>query len=202
MDLINEEYQNIQRIPSSQPLSCQCYSPHSYGSAARFYQPSCINGYTVKLSSALWAGLIPTGTSEIDKLPSVPCLTPNSNDVLIEDSLTSLINEARERQLLTLGGAEDPNANPVDVIPFMGVILAGGGAPVTCYSNYTVDELVAFRPNGVFSVDYCHLGFCRGNPQSNWYLSDINYPCLETREGVLCGQCKPGLSQTVTATVS
>ena len=89
----------------------------------------------------------------------------------------------------------------VDVVPFEGVV-PGGGAPVKCYQGYNVSQLVDYVPPGEFSVEFCTRGYCRGNPLTTWYLADVNYPCAENREGLLCGQCKPGYAVTFYSTVS
>ena len=205
-ELIMNNYSSTQRIPLDQPLACQCYMDSNvhFGSIENKYRAQCVGGYTVNLNGILWAGLIPTQNSDrgLDELPTSPCLDPSSDSGIQSDPFTVLIKEARTKQLELLGAAQDPDANPIDVIPYQGVVLAGGGAPVKCYSNYTIAELVDFRVSGEFSIDLCTRGFCRGNTETDWYLGDVGYPCVENREGILCGQCKSGLSLTLTTTVS
>lgn len=202
--LILTTYKTTQRIPIDQPLACQCYANTNtkFGEAVDFYKGQCIAGYTVELNGALWAGLIPPANSVIEELPTVPCLIPTNSSMLIHDAVSAWIEAARQDQLQRVGATDDPDANPVDVVPYDGIIVPGGGAPVTCYANYSVSDLVDFNHNGEFSIDLCLRSFCQGNLQSSWYLSDVNYPCVENRQGPLCGQCKPGLSQTLTSTVS
>lgn len=186
-----------------QPLSCQCYTQSNidYGEPVKFYKGLCISGYTVELNSALWAGLIPLNGTQIDELSTVPCYIPDNSSTILLDSFSAWIETARKKQLEALGISADPDDNPVDVVPYNGKIIPGGGAPVKCY-NYSIQELVEFKPNGEFSVEFCLRDFCQGNSQSIWYLSDVNYPCVANRQGTLCGQCKHGYSQTLTSTVS
>ena len=202
-DLILRNYSNSQRIPVHQPLACQCFidSNVQFSKLVDKYDSYCIGGYTVNLNGILWAGLIPNTTELID-LPTTSCFSSGINETSQSDSLSILIEDARAQQLRVLGASQDPDGNPIDVIPYQGVVTPGGGAHVKCFSNYTIDELINFEANGEFSVDLCTRGFCTGNSETSWYLSDVNYPCTENRQGVLCGQCKDGLSLTLTRTVS
>lgn len=193
-------YSILQRIPDDQPLACQCFKTTdlNFGPNLDFYPAECIDGYTVELSGILWAGLIPNDSNPITELPTVPCLNvSNTTDPLSLDTFSAWVES------VIMEDGSNPAASPVDVVPYQGVIIPGGGAPVTCYENYTVDELVSFKPSGVeFTVDSCFRGFCNGTIETNWFLSDVNQPCVSDREGVLCGQCKKGLSITLTTTVS
>ena len=167
------------------------------------YDSECIQGYTVNLNGLLWAGLIPLrNMTELNELPITSCYDSFSNETAQSDSLTLLVTEARAKQLALLGSSQNPDANPIDVVPYQGGVVPGGGANVKCYANYTMDELVDFKITGEFSVDLCTRGYCRGDEETSWYLSDVNYPCSENREGVVCGQCRAGLSLTLTTTVS
>ena len=202
--LILTKYRSTQRIPHDQPLACQCYKDSNvqYSEAVKFYKSMCISGYTVELNSAIWGGLIPINGSSIQELPTVPCFNISNASNILLDAFSANIYAARKKQMEVLGITEDPNTNPVDVARYyQGKVVPGGGAPVKCYANYSIRELVDFRPNGEFSVDVCLRDFCRGNSQTYWYLSDVDYPCVTNREGTLCGQCKPGFSQTLTSTV-
>ena len=200
--LIAYNYSTTQRIPTSNPLACQCFIDSSvkFGLSVDYFTSDCIAGYTVNLNSLLWAGLIPVNSSVLNEIPTTSCFTQPNASIILEDTFSAWIKEARERQLEILGSV-DPDASPVDVVLYNGELMPGGGAPVKCYSNYTISELVEYKVNGEFSVDSCTRGFCRGNAETSWYLSDIDYPCVENRQGTLCGQCKPGFSLTITNTV-
>ena len=198
--LILTNYSVLQRIPAGQPLACQCFKSTDldFGPNLDFYPTECVDGYTVQLSGILWAGLIPNDSNPVVALPTAPCPNvSNSTDPLSLDTFSQWV------EAVAMADGSNPAASPVDVVPYQGVIVPGGGAPVTCYENYTIEELVGFRPSGVlFTVDLCSRGFCNGTMETDWYLSDVNQPCVSDREGVLCGQCKEGLSITLTTTVS
>lgn len=197
-------YATTQRIPVDQPLACQCYlnSDIEFGASANFYGGQCISGYTIELNSLLWAGIIPSKGDEItESLTTIDCYTSDSSNSLIYDQFSAWIEEARVNRSRRYGSNRDPDANPVDVVPYDGRIIPGGGAHVMCY-NYTVDKLTEYKASGEFSVDACTRGFCQGNSQDKWYASDVNYPCVENRQGPLCGECKEGLALTLTSTVS
>ena len=201
--MILRNYSNSQRIPADQPLACQCFidSNVQFSKMVDKYDSYCIGGYTVNLNGILWAGLIPNATESVE-MPTTSCYSSASNETVQSDSLSVLLENARAQQLRVLGASQDPDDNPIDVIPYQGIVTPGGGAPVKCYSNSTIEELINFKVNAEFSVDLCTRGYCKGNTETNWYLSDVNYPCTDTRHGVLCGQCKDGLSLTLTTTVS
>lgn len=197
--------QFTQRIPSGQqPLACQCYLDYDvkFSTLAESYSSDCIGGYTASLNGILWAGLIPyEDDTQLNEIPSTSCYNNRTN--LSTDSFTSLIESIRTRQEQLLGSTQNSiNNDPIDVIPYEDGLIPGGGAPVKCYHNYTIDDLVDYKINGEFSIDLCARGFCQGNSETQWYLSDVNYPCSENRKGVVCGQCKDGLSLTLTSSVS
>lgn len=182
-------------------MACQCYLHHDvrFSKTTESYNSECIGGYTVSLNGILWAGLIPyENSTQLNEIPTTSCYTNRTNQS--DDGFTSLIKEIRERQQRLLGSTQ--SSNPVDVVPYDKGLIPGGGAPVKCYLNYTIEELVNYQVNGEFSVDLCARGFCQGSSETSWYLSDVNYPCSENREGVVCGRCKDGLSLTLTSTVS
>ena len=60
-----------------------------------------------------------------------------------------------------------------------GGIVPGGGAPVKCYQDNNVSELVDYIPLGEFSIEFRTRGYCHGNPLSSWNLADVDYPCRE-----------------------
>ena len=93
---------------------------------------------------------------------------------------------------------------PVDVVAYPGGVIPGGGAAVTCFNTSNVSSLVEFdaTDDGEFAIEFCTRGYCRGGPEDSWFLVDSDYPCIEHRQGVLCGQCEPGYSITMTSTVS
>ena len=206
-------FRTTQRIPVNQPLACQCFSSESV--TTRFLTRvldtphRCIAGYTVSLNSILWAGRIPVLDSESNTAPppvTIPCPVLPVNSTPVHDPLTEWVMRNREINALSsqnngTGTSSSINSNPVDVVPFEGVV-PGGGAPVKCYQGYNVSQLVDYVPPGEFSVEFCTRGYCRGNPLTTWYLADVNYPCAENREGPLCGQCKPGYAVTLYSTVS
>lgn len=203
--IILQSYSTTQRIPIEQLLACQCFveSSVAFGDMVEKYSNECVGGYTVGLSGILWAGLIPQrNETELNELPTVACYDTYDNETVQPDRLTQLIDDARAEQLRLLGPSQDPDIVLVDVVPYGGGVIPGGGAPVKCYANYTLKELVGFRSNGEFSIDLCTRGYCRGNVDTSWYLSDVTYPCSENRQGVLCGECKSQLSLTLTKTVS
>lgn len=73
-----------------------------------------------------------------------------------------------------------------------------------CFRGSNVSELVEFNEmsDSEFSVELCTRGYCRGDIRDSWYLVDNDFPCVEHREGPLCGQCKPGFALTLYSTVS
>ena len=205
------EFRTTQRIPINQPLACQCFKNGNVSirflSRVEEVPHRCIAGYTVSLNSILWAGRIPVLDSEPNTSPptTIPCPVPPVNSTPIHNRLTEWVMRNREINAMSSQNgtrtSSSINSNPVDVVPFEGVV-PGGGAPVKCYQGYNVSQLVDYVPPGEFSVEFCTRGYCRGNPLTTWYLADVNYPCAENREGPLCGQCKPGYAVTLYSTVS
>ena len=210
-NLITTNYSITQRIPTDQPLACQCLindnsditasDNANIPAAAQSTALSihCVRGYTVELTSLLWVGLIPVATSS-PALPVVDCPSVPLNPPPIDDgNYTMFIRQSRRTD--SANGLQT-SFDPVDVIPYEDGIIPGGGAPVICYSSMNVSELVNYEPPGDLAVNLCTRGYCRGDARSLWYLADVNYPCVENREGVLCGQCKPGFAVTLYTTVS
>ena len=201
--MILTNYSFTMRIPTNQQLSCICYTRTdvSFDVLGGSLLSECINGYTVELNSLLWAGLLPSdGAQSVDELTTTPCPTAsNTTDPNSLDSFSAFLIRERARQNNRPGAQANPAANPTDVAPYLGLITPGGGAPVKCYTGYNMTDLVEFKSNAVFSVDLCTRGFCRAD--GDWFLSAVTYPCVENRQGPLCGQCKPGLALTVTTTV-
>lgn len=205
-----------QRIPLINPLACLCSIPSrevkeeiphlipAFSDRTTSLPHSCLNGYTVRLSSLLWAGYIPTGETHANleahplniACPDVP-VPANTSYTSVDDRLGDWI--ARERLLRV-----SLDSNPVDVAPYPGNVTPGGGAPVRCFRANNTTSLVEFdaRDDGEFAVEFCTRGYCRGGPQDSWLLADVEYPCVEHREGVLCGQCEAGFSITMYSTVS
>ena len=190
------------RIPTDQQLSCICYTRTnvSFDVLGGSLLSDCIIGYTVELSSLLWAGLLPPdGEQSVNELTTIQCPSGSASDPNDLDSFAAFLIQERARQNNLTGARANPAANPTDVAPYLGLVTPGGGAPIKCYTGYNLTELVEFKPNAVFSVDLCTRGFCRAD--RDWFLSDVTYPCVENRQGPLCGQCRPGLALTVTTTV-
>jgi len=83
-------------------------------------------------------------------------------------------------------------ANPIDVAPYLGVIRPGGGADIMCFNGYNISHLIEFQDKGEFFFDLCVGGYCKADMLDDWVLTDVRYPCKDNREGIFCGQCKPG----------
>ena len=77
----------------------------------------------------------------------------------------------------------------------------GGRTPITCYRGNDVSALVRYKPAGEFTTEFCTRGYCRGDIRNSWVLSDVDYPCIVTREGLLCGKCREGYALTSYYTV-
>ena len=185
-------FATTQRIPADNKLTCQCFTDKSEHIKPSVLQApiSCIQGYTVELSSALWAGLLPIGNSSL-RPTSVNCPVVPMSATPYVDSQTQLLMAQKK-----------PNTDPIDVVSYENSIIPGGGAPVTCFQGYTVEDIINYKPGGPFAVEYCFSSYCRGNSQSNWYLASVDGPCVGNREGPLCGSCKPGYALTLYSTVS
>ena len=192
-----------QRIPSNQPLACQCFihdnRTFSPLPGAVAISTECVQGYTVLLSSIYWAGRIPMETGP-SPLPQVTCPAIPPNPPPVDDG--GYTEWVRQSRFNDSANGISVGFDPVDVVPGDNGVIPGGGAPVICYNTSNVSELVVYVPTGEFTVDVCTRGYCRGDAQSSWFLSDVSFPCIENREGVLCGQCKEGFAVTVYATVS
>ncbi len=206
-ELIGGKYRTTQRIPTNpfQPLACHCFTQETsrvqFSKRVESLNSVCIDGYTVQLSGSLWAGLIPEdgskegGASEFP--PYVPCPLANETEP-IEDNLTSTVN--RYRQMAS--NSSLVNFAPVDVIPYMGLVGPGGGAPVKCF-ELNISEVVTYEPqSAVFSIELCSQGYCLGDARSSWVVVNESFPCAENRMGPLCGQCKPGYAVTLYSSVS
>lgn len=201
-----------QRIPADQPLACHCFNNVSRdvvtfsSRTVDLADPRCIVGYTVELNSLIWAGLIHTKEAHaaVTEHPSrISCPPIPDNATPVNDSLTNWIMSSR-KALERENNQTDLMSNPVDVVPIEDGLIPGGGAPVKCYQTSNVSELVEFQPtaDAEFSIQICTRGFCRGDSRTRWFLSDIDYPCMEHRQGPLCGQCEPGYALTLYSTVS
>ena len=199
-----------QRIPIDpfQPLGCHCLNRFDFLDRSRFseFLPSeCILGYTISLSGSLWAGLLSESgdQDEMEGNPSsIPCPNFEGENISIadvQDSLTTFVLEQRmmdnNSQIVRL------NFDPVDVVPYNGIISPGGGAPVKCF-NLNVSEVVAYEPTALFSIEQCSQGYCQGDSSTTWQLANVSFPCAANRMGILCGQCKPGNAITLYSTVS
>ena len=196
--LLTSVYANTQRIPEDQPLACNCLNETGPHDIQTYLNPhtlslphTCIRGYTVELSGILWAGLIPRGDSAPLYPPSVPCPVVPPDSQPITNPLTQFILAARA----------NTTVDPVDVVTYERGVHPGGRAPVRCF-HANITELVTYRPDGEFSLEFCTRGYCRGNQLSSWFVSDEEYPCISEREGVLCGQCRSGFAVTTYSTVS
>lgn len=198
-----------QRIPTDpyQPLGCHCFklddSLVKFSAEVESLPSECIVGYTVSLSGSLWAGLLPGDGDEMDGEypPTISCPDleggENISSSYIQDSLTSFIMRYRTMAF----NNRRLNFDPVDVIPYKGIINPGGGAQVKCF-NFTVSEVVNHKSSAIFSIEQCSQGFCQGDSSTTWVLANVSYPCAANRMGVLCGQCKPGFAITLYSTVS
>ena len=194
--LLVTEYSYTQRIPEDQPLACNCLN--ETGNVTSYLNPqtsaishTCIRGYTIELNSILWAGLVPHHDSAPLLPPSVPCPEAPPNSQPVTNALTQFILEARKNVTF----------DPVDVVTYQQGVHPGGLSPVHCFHS-NISEIVAYKPDGDFSLEFCTRGYCRGNQLSSWFVSDEGYPCIPEREGVLCGQCRSGYAVTTYSTVS
>ena len=164
----------------------------NFKSAVFEFPVECVQGYTVELSGALWAGFLPTDNSFTSlRPPIVDCPAIPINATPYQNRVT----------LLKLSQGQS-NMDPIDVILYDNSIIPGGGAPVTCFQGYSVEDMINYKPGGPFAVEYCFSSYCRGNSLSTWYLANVAGPCVENREGPLCGSCKPGYALTLYSTVS
>lgn len=206
--LILTNFSVTQRIPTNQPLACHCFSspdaPVKFSSRVLSYSHQCIDGYTIELNSLLWAGLIPTATSGSNpslyppNIIACPRIPPNATAV--ESDFTSFVHDSRQRAEIAQGNSSG-NFDPVDVIPYANGLIPGGGAPVYCFNNTNISELVDFEQQGEFSIEVCSRGYCRGDLRDSWFVANVEFPCVENRQGPLCGQCKPGFAVTLYSTV-
>ena len=193
-----------QRIPTDQPLACHCFKEDTslvtFSSLIREIESECILGYTVKLSSANWGGLISKDGDPIDdQYPSsVPCpVQGDGNETTFSDNLTNFVLEIRRKDLIN----HELKFDPVDVVPYLGLIGPGGGAPVMCFEK-TASEVINHKSKGNFTIEQCVQGYCRGNVRDTWLVANVSYPCADNRMGLLCGQCKPNHAVTLYSTVS
>lgn len=208
-DLIANKFRFTQRIPTDQPLACQCFSQGD--NRTKFTRrveslPSlCVFGYTVQLSGFLWAGFIPreggkSAGAISEFLDTIPCPYVNGSDVTtppISDSLTNVVRRYRAGS----GNRTVSDLRLQDVIAYYGLVAPGGGAPVRCFEE-NISSVVAYQIDAVFSIELCGQGYCRGDVESSWYLANESFPCTENRMGPLCGQCVPGYAVTLYSSVS
>ena len=195
-----------QRISSEpdQPLACHCFTDSSlvtFSSLVQEYDNECIQGYTVQLSSSVWGGLFSKDGTPVDDLyPStVPCPKQEmtSGNFTFSDNLTKFILDLRQRELLD----QELNFDPVDVVPYLGLVSPGGGAAVMCFDT-NVSEVINHKSKGVFTIEQCGQGYCRGDGRDTWLVANVSFPCAENRKGPLCGQCKSNYSVSLYSTVS
>lgn len=197
------DFKDTQRIPDNQPLACNCLNetgpqnikPH-FNSRALDLAHTCIRGYTVELNSILWAGLIPTGDSAPLYPDTISCPEVSPDAQPISDSLTEFIMEARMND-----SADSLTSDPVDVVVYEGGVQPGGRAPIMCFPGNNISQLVSYQPDGEFAMEFCTRGYCRGDVLTSWFLSDVDYPCISDREGLLCGECRSGYALTTYSTV-
>ena len=203
-DLLTSSYKETQRIPVDQPLACNCLNETGPTDVKTHLNPqalaiahNCIRGYTVQLNSILWAGLIPRGNHG-NSAPLFPPMTPcpviPSDAPPISNELTRFILEARAN------AADSLTFDPVDVVTYERGVHPGGDGPIRCFQG-NISDLVAYKADGEFTVEFCTRGYCRGNLLLSWFLNEERYPCIPEREGVLCGQCKSGYALTTYSTV-
>ena len=132
-------------------------------------------------------------------LPTEPCPELPINFIPIDDKNYSIwISQSRR---IDASNGISAGFDPLDVVPYQNGATPGGGAPVVCYDTRNVSELIEYKPPGEFTVGICTRGYCRGDAESMWFLSDVDFPCIDNREGVLCGQCSHGYAVTLYTTV-
>ena len=196
---MQEDYSYTQRIPRPQLLSCDCIADgsckdrlgHDAAEAV-----DCILGYTIEFRGLYWAGIVPPVDNNRDTLASLssPCTSmsstmPYTNNVTEWTSWSfNHVSEGTTRSI----ASEIVAANPIDVAPYLGTITPGGGADVICFSGINISYLIEFEEEGEFFYDYCVSGYCKADITEYWIMTDVDYPCDDNREGIMCGQCKPG----------
>ena len=197
------DFKETQRIPDNQPLACNCLNetgPHNikphFNIRALDLAHTCIRGYTVELNSILWAGLVPTGDSAPLYPDTISCPAVSPDDQPISNSLTEFIMEARMND-----SSDSLMSDPVDVVLYEGGVHPGGRAPIMCFPGNNISQLVNYQPDGDFAMEFCTRGYCRGDVLTSWFLSDVDYPCMSDREGLLCGECRSGYALTTYSTV-
>jgi len=84
--------------------------------------------------------------------------------------------------------------DPIDVASYLGFVVPGGGADIMCFKGYNISYLIEFQGKGEFFYDLCVGGFCKADLTDDWILTNVSYPCDDNREGIFCGQCKPGFA--------
>ena len=205
--LLLTNYSITQRIPTNQPLACHCFSssdaPVKFSQRVLSYSHQCLRGYTIELNSLLWAGLIATATSDpsLSQYPQdIRCPQIPSNATADINDFTLYVRESRRNAERVQGNYSI--FDPLDVIPYANGLVPGGGAPVYCFNNTNVSRLVDFEHQGEFSIEVCSRGYCRGDLRDSWFVANVDYPCVQNRQGPLCGQCKPGYAVTLYSTVS
>ena len=196
--LLQEKYSHTQRIPQQQLLTCNCIADGSCN--LHGYDPvegaTCALGYTVAFSGINWAGIVPPVNGNHDTLKSIssPCTTVTAA-MPFTSNLTKWatweFNHASEGRTRSTG-SEGVAANPIDVAPYFGIITPGGGADILCFNDINISNLIEFKDKGEFYYDLCVPGYCKADIEESWIITNVSYPCNDNREGVLCGQCKPG----------
>lgn len=200
-DLLSTSFYETQRIPADQPLACNCLNETGAPDVTSHLNPqalaishTCIRGYTVQLNSILWAGLLPHHSSAPLHPPTVPCPEIPPDPMPVTSRLTTFILEARANQTDSL------LFDPVDVVTYEQGVHPGGRGPIRCFQG-NISELVVYKADGEFTVEFCTRGYCRGDLLSSWFTADEDYPCIAERRGVLCGQCRSGYALTTYSTV-
>ena len=200
---MQEDYSYTQRIPRPQLLACNCITDKPCNNQLKYDDTKnvdCILGYTIQFGGLHWAGIIPPVNSDHNALASLssPCTpvssTPPFTDPLTEWTAWAFSHDSnRSRQS---AASEIVAANPIDVAPYLGFIKPGGGADIMCFTGINISDLVEFKDKGEFFYDLCVPGYCKAGITEYWIVTDVDYPCDNNREGILCGQCKPGYAVT------
>jgi len=208
--LLQRDFSFTQRIPTPDVLSCDCIADGSCSYRNPGYDIAspvdCILTYTIQFGGTYWAGMIPPTKGERNTLMSLSssCDTPPSSDVYTNSvtqwvAWTLMHSSNRTRQLAnpesSISEMEEAIANnPIDVAPYLGFIVPGGGADIMCFKGYNISYLIEFQDKGEFFYDLCVGGFCKADLTDDWILTNVSYPCEDNREGIFCGQCKPGFA--------
>jgi len=195
---MQEQYSYTQRIPHPQILACKCITDelcHGKLDLDHGSNIDCIQGYTVAFDGLYWAGIVPPVDNNHNTLASlsspcdtVPSVTSYTNNSMEWASWTFIhVSNSTRRS-----ASEAVAANPIDVAPYLGYITPGGGAEIMCFTGIEISSLIEFQEEGEFFYDLCVPGYCKADITESWIMTNVSYPCVDNREGILCGQCKPG----------